>query len=106
MKAGRQSESPSTDLISRGKEELVFLKEARGNCARIQSWKRVNALVRRSGSPREKDEPAVRRAPPESGSFVLVSLRRRKRRGNSEISSQETRLRTALAKGMALARPG
>jgi hypothetical protein len=84
MEAGQRSESFSTDLISRGKEELLFRNEARGNRAQIQSWKRVSALVRRSGSPREKDEVALRRAAPESGSFILVSLRRRKRHGNSE----------------------
>lgn len=83
-KASRHSESPSTDLIFRDKEELLFLEETRGNSRQIQSWKRVNGLVRRMGSPREKDEDALRRASPESGSFILVSLRRRKRHGNAE----------------------
>lgn len=83
-KAPRHLESPSNDLILRDKDELTFVEETRGNHLHIQSWKRVNGLVRRKGSPREKDEVALKLAAPESGSFILVSLRRRKRHSNAE----------------------
>jgi hypothetical protein len=53
--------------------------EARAGYRRIKDWKLVKGLVRRSGSPREKDEAALRLAAPESGSFILVSVRRRRR---------------------------
>lgn len=53
--------------------------EARGGYLGIESWALVEGLARRSGSPREKDEAALRLAAPESGAFVLVSLRRRSR---------------------------
>lgn len=53
--------------------------EARGGYPGIESWRLVKGLSRRSGSPREKDEAALKLAAPESGSFVLVSLRRRPR---------------------------
>lgn len=76
--ARRYHESPSNDLTFRGKEELMFIEESRGNYPFIQSWKRVSGLGPRMGSPREKDEVALRLAAPESGSFILVSLRRRK----------------------------
>ena len=55
------------------------VEEARAGYRRIESWKLVKGLVQRSGVPREKDEVALRLAAPESGSFVLVSLRRRRR---------------------------
>jgi hypothetical protein len=55
------------------------LDEARAGYRRIENWKLVKGLVRRSGSPRERDEVALRRAAPESGSFILVSLRRQLR---------------------------
>ncbi len=58
---------------------LHVVDEARAGYRRIESWKLVKGLARRSGSPREKDEAALRLAAPESGSFVLVSLRRRRR---------------------------
>jgi hypothetical protein len=83
-RARRHHESPSNDLTFRDKEELMFVEEARGNYPLIQSWKRVNGLAPRMGSRREKDEVALKLAAPESGSFILVSLRRRKRNSNAE----------------------
>ncbi len=80
----RHLESGSNDLIQRAKDERLIIDETRGNYPAIQSWKRVLGLVRRTDSPREKDEVALRRAAPESGSFILVSLRRRKHLGNPE----------------------
>jgi hypothetical protein len=44
---------------------------------KIYKWSLVKGLIPRTGSPKEKDEVALRLAAPESGSFVLVSLRRR-----------------------------
>lgn len=81
----RREGSASNDLAFRDKEELMFSKEARGGYPFIQSWKRVKGLARRMGSARQKDEVALKRAAPESGSFILVSLRRRKRNSNAEM---------------------
>lgn len=83
-RARRHHESPSNDLTFRDKEELMIVEETRGNYPLIQSWKRVNGLAPRVGL-REKDEAALRLAAPESGSFILVSLRRRKWHGNTEM---------------------
>lgn len=53
--------------------------EANGGSRTAREWKLVKGLERRSGSPREKDESALRLVSPDSGSFILVSLRRRSR---------------------------
>jgi hypothetical protein len=74
-RARRNYDSPSDDLIFRDKTEQMFVEEARGSYPLVQSWKRVKGLAPRLGSPREKDEVALRLAAPESGSFILVSLR-------------------------------
>ncbi len=42
-----------------------------------EDWKLVTGLKPRVGEPRERDEAALQLASPESGSFILVSLRRR-----------------------------
>lgn len=80
--------APDGDLLVSSKRELSrsaeFIGETRGNYSLIQSWKRVSGLARRKGAAREKDEDALRLAAPESGSFILVSLRRRKRQSDSE----------------------
>jgi hypothetical protein len=81
--ASLQLDSTSADLTSRRKEEEMFMIEARGDFHRIPSWRRVKGLVRLDGSPREKDEAALKLVAPESGSFILVSLRRRKRNSNA-----------------------
>jgi hypothetical protein len=44
-----------------------------------RSWKLVRGLLPRRGSALERDATALKLATPESGSFVLVSLRRRRR---------------------------
>ncbi|GJH13592.1 hypothetical protein CBA19CS11_32160 [Caballeronia novacaledonica] len=54
----------------------VALEEALGGSR--GGWKLVNGLVRRAGSAKENDEAALQRANPDSGSFILVSLRRRR----------------------------
>jgi hypothetical protein len=66
---------PLSDRL--GKLGKHVLDEARAG-GRVKNWKLVKGLVRRSGSAREKDEAALRLAAPESGSFVLVSVRRRR----------------------------
>ena len=43
------------------------------------AWKLVTGLAQRTGSARERDQEALDRASPESGSFILVSLRRRRK---------------------------
>lgn len=51
----------------------------RGSDAGVHQWRRVTGVAPRAGVIREKDEVALRRAAPESGSFILVSLRRRRK---------------------------
>lgn len=46
---------------------------------RSEEWKRVQSLAPVSGGRREKDEKALRLASPDSGSFIMVSLRRREK---------------------------
>ena len=59
--------------------EKVELEEARGGYKTISSWKLVKGLVSREGSTRVRDEAALKLAAPDSGSFILVSLRRRRK---------------------------
>ena len=59
--------------------EKAAADEARAGYSTVRSWKLVKGLVRRQGAPREKDQDALKLAAPESGSFILVSLRRRRR---------------------------
>jgi len=66
-------------LPSRKMENMVELSEARGGYGRISSWKLVKGLVPREASTGEKDQAALSLASPDSGSFILVSLRRRKK---------------------------
>jgi hypothetical protein len=63
---------PSKEIISE-----VALAEARGGYKRTLEWKLVKGLVPRSGPAKEMDEVPLRLAAPDSGSFILVSLRRR-----------------------------
>jgi len=60
-------------------ENEAVLNEARGGIYRISEWKLVKGLVAREGSALERDAIALKLASPESGSFVLVSLRRRRK---------------------------
>ena len=55
------------------------MDEARGGYRTVRSWKLVKGLAPRLGAAREKDEVALKLAAPDSGSFILVSLRRRRR---------------------------
>jgi hypothetical protein len=55
------------------------MDEARAGYGNVRSWKLVTGLVPRRGSAIERDAAALKLAAPESGSFVLVSLRRRRR---------------------------
>ena len=66
-----------------GKLEDAALVEAGGGYSAVQSWKLVKGLVPRSGSAPEKDQLALELASPDSGSFILVSLRRRRRDRNT-----------------------
>jgi hypothetical protein len=68
---------PHHDVVDR-----VSLVEGRGKAG--DGWQLVRSLNPRTGHAREKDEVALRRASPESGSFILVSLRRRRRGGHNE----------------------
>src|SRR5205814_10367232 len=63
------------DLPS-GRLEKAALDEAGGGYRTVRSWKLVRGLTRRLGSALEKDDAALKLAAPESGSFILVSLRR------------------------------
>jgi hypothetical protein len=52
-------------------------------------WRLVKGLKPRSGEPQERDQAALKLAAPESGSFILVSLRRRlKRQAPKEDAGQ------------------
>jgi hypothetical protein len=59
------------------KDDIV-LQEARNYGRGAKGWRLVKGLVLRGGSSREKDQAALKLAAPESGSFILVSLRRRR----------------------------
>jgi hypothetical protein len=62
-----------------GRLEETALVEAAGGHLAVQNWKLVKGLMPRLGAAREKDELALKLASPESGAFILVSLRRRRR---------------------------
>jgi hypothetical protein len=57
----------------------IALKEALGGRNPREGWRLVKKLVPRPGSGLEKDHAALELVKPESGSFLLVSLRRRKK---------------------------
>lgn len=65
-------------LPSHAITDEVALAEARGGDT-PRAWKLVKGLVPRLGSAKERDEAALKLASPDSGSFVLVSLRRRRK---------------------------
>jgi hypothetical protein len=64
----------------------IVLTEARGDFRDLPVWKLVEQLVRQQASASEKDQAALLLASPESGSFILVALRRRRR---NRIRDQE-----------------
>lgn len=66
----RRLEDSAKDLV---------LWEASGENRAKHGWKLVKNLIPRSGAAMEKDAAALRLASPDSGSFILVSLRRRKK---------------------------
>jgi hypothetical protein len=57
----------------------VALMEAQGDPKSPRAWKLVKGLIARQGSAKERDQAALMLAAPDSGSFILVSLRRRRR---------------------------
>jgi hypothetical protein len=57
----------------------IALIEARGGKRGNLAWKLVINLAAREGPAIEKDEVALRLARPEAGSFLLVSVRRRRK---------------------------
>jgi hypothetical protein len=71
-------EFSSNEIVHPSKEiaDPIALAEAEGSRRKFD-WRLVTGLVPRLGAPKEPDEVALSRAAPESGSFVLVSLRRR-----------------------------
>jgi hypothetical protein len=64
-------------------DNQVTLAESQGNTHLEHGWKLVKGLRPRVGFAKEVDQAALKLAAPESGSFILVSLRRR-RRGESQ----------------------
>src|ERR1051326_3098471 len=56
----------------------MILEEATGKNRAKDGWKLVKALKPRLGAAMEKDAAALKLATPDSGSFILVSLRKRK----------------------------
>jgi hypothetical protein len=61
------------------KDLLIVSEEARGGSYRIPRWKLVKGLRRREPSGHTPDERALKLAAPESGSFILVSVRGRRK---------------------------
>jgi hypothetical protein len=61
-----------------GITDEIVLREARGDNKAVHGWKLVKGLVHRQGSSLEKDQAALKLASPDSGSFILVALRRRR----------------------------
>jgi hypothetical protein len=80
-KAGWDPELSSDELALPSREtfDVVAFAEARGADKSSRGWKLVNGLVPRLASAKERDEEALKLAAPDSGSFILVSLRRRPR---------------------------
>lgn len=70
-------DAPLLPKVGNGKE--IALAEARADERVTGGWKLVRGLVTRQDAPWEKDRAALQLAAPESGSFILVSLRRRKK---------------------------
>jgi len=62
----------------------VMIQEARPRGGRGE-WRLVKGLTQRAGAAKERDEAALKLASPESGAFILVSLRRRRRDAISGI---------------------
>lgn len=71
------SEKPLLQAFARGSERA--LAEATADKRIDHGWRLVTGLVPREGVGYEKDQAALQLAAPESGSFVLVSLRRKER---------------------------
>jgi hypothetical protein len=70
-------DAPFLPKIREGKE--VALTEAQADHRVTDGWKLVKGLATRQDAFLEKDRAALLLAAPESGSFILVSLRRRKK---------------------------
>ena len=62
-----------------GSEESFPISDTRWQKATTQGWRLVTGLQQGEGPPAEKDQLALEMAKPESGSFILVSLRRRRK---------------------------
>jgi hypothetical protein len=77
-KFGWDPELSSHELVLPSREtfDIVTFSEARGANKSTPGWKLVKGLIPRLAS-KEKDEEALKLAAPDSGSFILVSLRRR-----------------------------
>src|SRR5262249_762938 len=56
----------------------MMLEEATGKNRAKDGWKLVKALKPRLGAGMERDGGALKLGTPDSGSFILVSLRKRK----------------------------
>ncbi|MDU0359827.1 hypothetical protein RWK44_05305 [Rhizobium sp. 25PS6] len=74
------SEVDVIDVSESSLSDDVARHEARGY-RQINTWRLVTSLEPRSGSQLETDQKALNRATPESGAFILVSLRRRRSGG-------------------------
>lgn len=68
--------------VSEQASKGLALIESKGGGRPTEAWKLVRGLSARTGSAKEADAAALKLAAPESGSFVLVSVRRR-RKGHS-----------------------
>jgi hypothetical protein len=85
-KAAWDPEFSTDEQVNPSNEIINEVAEARGGDKHTRGWKLVKGLVPRLGSATERDEAALRLAAPDSGSFILVSLRRRRK---DRIGQQE-----------------
>lgn len=65
-------------LAENTSEELFPISDTGWQKESAHGWRLVTGLKQREGPAAEKDAPALELAKPESGAFVLVSLRRRR----------------------------
>jgi len=71
---------PKSSMVQQEEtRDARVLEEAMGGMYRVPKWKLVKGLRRREPSGLTRDERALRLAAPEAGSFILVSVRRRRK---------------------------
>lgn len=71
---------PKSPMVQEAEtRDARVLEEARGGMYRVTRWRLVKGLRRREPPGLSRDAQALKRAAPEAGSFILVSVRRRRK---------------------------